>query len=251
MRIGQHAYQTYNYGRDLVQFKEKQHKIETLVMDILSPQDQLLQALLDRNIRLFYELLQRKDVNPNHKYEKPHYATCLEIACRSIGCDEFVRVLLQYVKPNINQIHPEPIHHAAKKGHYEALKVLLDDKRTKVNAVDSSGRTALHFAVKEFGKGGFDDSAQRSEKCVELLMRHPDVNINLPNNKGFTPIFEAGYHGGKEAIETVLKYAKEFDKFLELDGSTGMGKTARTVIYEKYPELQHQLPSRRSSGFFE
>ncbi|KAJ9601038.1 hypothetical protein L9F63_000773 [Diploptera punctata] len=217
----------------------------------LSPQDQLLEALLDRDITLFCELLKREDVNPNHRYEKPHYSTCLEIACRRIGCDEFVRALLQYVKPNINQIHPEPIHHAAKRGHYEALKILLDDKRTKVNAVDSSGRSALHFAVKEFGKGGLEDSEIRSEKCVELVMRHQDVNINLPNNKNFTPTFEAAFQGGKKAVEAMLKYAKMFDKSIELDGNTGMGKTARAVITEKYPELEHQLPSTRRSGFYE
>ena len=114
----------------------------------LSKQDQLLQALVDRNMKVFSELIQDEDVNPNHRYEKPHYATCLEIASRNIGCDEFVRVLLQYVKPNINQIIPEPIHYAAKKGHHEALRVLLLDKRTKVNAVDSNGRTALHFSVR-------------------------------------------------------------------------------------------------------
>ena len=81
-------------------------------------------------------------------------------------------------------------------------------------------------------------------------MRHPDVNINLPNNKGFTPIFEAAYHGGRQAVESVLKNARQLDKFLCLDANTTMGKTARTVINEKYPELQHLLPVAQISGFF-
>ncbi|PSN57244.1 hypothetical protein C0J52_02544 [Blattella germanica] len=215
-----------------------------------SRQDQLLDALLDRDITQFYELLQYKDVNPNHKYDKPHYSTCLEIACRHVGCDEFVRVLLKFVKPNINNIYPEPIHHAAKRGHYEAIKILLDDKRTKVNAVDSQGRTALHFALKEFGKGGMEDSLMRSDKCVELLLNHPDTNINCPNNKGFTPIFEAAYSGGQEAVESLLEHAKRQNKFLDLDTNTHMGKTARDFIEENYPDLKIKLPSNRTSGFF-
>jgi hypothetical protein len=118
------------------------------------PQEQLLEALLARDLNKFCELLTNPKVEPVHKYGPPYWCTCLEIACQHDGCEEFVMALLQAgAKPNINTIVPEPIHHAASKGHDKNLKALLQDKRTKVNAVDNFGRTALHLAAKNFGHG--------------------------------------------------------------------------------------------------
>jgi hypothetical protein len=118
------------------------------------PQEELLEALVARDLTKFCELLRNPKVDPVHKYGPPHWCTCLEIACQHDGCEKFVRTLLQAgIKPNINTTVPEPIHYAASKGHDKNLKVLLWDKRTKVNAVDNFGRTALHLAAKNFGHG--------------------------------------------------------------------------------------------------
>jgi hypothetical protein len=118
------------------------------------PQKQLLEALIARDLTTFCELLRNPEVNPVHKYGPPHWSTCLEIACQHAGCEEFVRALLHAgVQPNINTIVLEPIHYAASKGNDQTLKVLLCDSRTKVNAVDNFGRTALHLAAKNFGHG--------------------------------------------------------------------------------------------------
>jgi hypothetical protein len=121
-------------------------------------QEQLLEALIAQDLATFCKLLTHPKVDPVHKYGPPYWSTCLEIACWNEGCEEFVRALLQEgVKPNINTTVPEPIHYAASKGNYNTLKVLLCDKRTKVNAVDNSGRTALHLAAKNFGCGAAAD----------------------------------------------------------------------------------------------
>lgn len=124
-------------------------------------QEQLLEALVARDLTLFCALLRNPQVNPLHKYGPPHWFTCLEIASKNAGCEEFVTALLQSgVEPNINTIVWEPIHYAAAEGHDKTLEVLLRDKRTKVNAVDNSGRTALHLAAKHFGQG---EDAERYE----------------------------------------------------------------------------------------
>jgi hypothetical protein len=117
-------------------------------------QEQLLDAIVARDLTVFCELLRNLNVDPVYKYGRPYWSTCLEIACQHDGCEDFVRALLQAgVKPNINTTVPEPIHYAASKGYDKTLKVLLWDKRTKVNAVDNFGRTALHLAAKNFAHG--------------------------------------------------------------------------------------------------
>jgi hypothetical protein len=117
-------------------------------------QEQLLEALLARDLATFCELLRNPKVELVHKYGPPCWSTCLKLACQHDGCEEFVSALLQAgVSPNINTTVPEPIHYAASEGHDKTLKILLCDKRTKVNAVDNYGRTALHLAAKNFGHG--------------------------------------------------------------------------------------------------
>ena len=106
----------------------------------LQPQDLLIWALVHNKFERFSELLKVPGVDPKFKYDKPHYTTCIELACRLEWGGKFVKILLQYgVKPNVQEIHPEPIHYAAKYGNSEALEALLQNKRTKVNVVDSSG----------------------------------------------------------------------------------------------------------------
>lgn len=204
----------------------------------MSRQDQLLEALLTKNILQFKTLLTFDDVNPNYKYGKPYYSTCLEIACRYAACEKFISVLLMYVKPNSSSIYPQPIHYAAKRGNYKGLLLLLNDKRTKVNAVDSQGRTALYYALENFGK-----NCSNFNICVKLLVNHKKININCVDDDGFTPIFIAAHNKCKEGVKSLLKYAMLQNKFLNLDIMTKMGKTARSIILENYPDLKERLPS--------
>lgn len=204
----------------------------------MSRQDQLLEALLTKDILQFKKLLTFDDVNPNYKYEKPYYSTCLEIACRHADCEEFVGLLLTYVKPNTGNIYPQPIHYAAKTGNYRALLLLLNDKRTKVNAVDSQGRTALYFALQKFA-----DNCPMYNICVKLLVNHKKININCVDDNGFTPIFVAAHNKCKEGVKSLLECAKQENKFLNLDIMTKIGKTARSIILENYSDLKETLPS--------
>lgn len=127
----------------------------------LKPQHKLLWALKNNRFELFTRLLEDRRVIPEFKYGKPDYGTCIEIACRLPERGKFVKSLLNKgVKPNIHEIHPEPIHYAAKKGNSEALEALLQNKKTRINVLDSSGRTALHHAV-SYSKEGRDSEYER------------------------------------------------------------------------------------------
>jgi hypothetical protein len=103
------------------------------------PQARLLWALICNKFETFSTLLEVKGVDPNFKYGKPKYTTCMELACRLQWGGKFVQSLLEHgAKPNVHEIHQEPIHRAAKYGNPETLEVLLQNKNTKVNVVDSS-----------------------------------------------------------------------------------------------------------------
>jgi ankyrin repeat protein len=205
----------------------------------LEPQDLLIWALEQNKFERFSSLLEVPEVDPRFKYGKPHYTTCMELACRLHWGGKFVRDLLEHgVKPNIQEIHPEPIHYAAKYGNPEALEALLQYKKTKVNVVDSSGRTALHHAV-SYSKKGRDTEYER---CIELLLKRPDLALNIANTSGYTAVHEAANSKKKKAVELILKYRKDD---VDLDSYSTRGRTARECILSNYPELRKLLPEYR------
>jgi len=201
----------------------------------LAPQDLLIWALEHNKFERFSSLLEVPGVDPKFKYEKPHYTTCIELACRLHWGGKFVKILLERgVKPNVQEIHPEPIHYAAKYGNPEALEALLQNKNIKINVVDSSGRTALHHAVSYTQK----ERDAEYERCIELLLKRPNLALNVPNTSGYTAVHEAA-NSNKKAVELILKYRKDD---VDLDSYRTRGRTARECILSKYPELKPLLP---------
>ncbi|PSN40730.1 hypothetical protein C0J52_16788 [Blattella germanica] len=167
-------------------------------------QDNLLESLLSRDIITFQKLLKDPQVNPSHKYGYPHWSTCLEIASRHKGCEEFIRALLQSgVKPNINVIVPEPIHYAASRENDDTLRILL------------------------------------YERCIALLFSRSDMDVNRPNKKGCTALYEAAHFGGRDAVVAMLKHGFHI---LDLDSTRGVGKSPHEIIMQRYPDLRNSLP---------
>ena len=201
----------------------------------LEPQGLLIWALEHNKFERFSSVLKVPGVDPKFKYGKPHYKTCIELACKFEWGEKFVKALLQRdVKPTVHEIHPGPIHHAAKYGNPGALEALLQNKKTKVNVVDSSGRTALHHAVRYSMKG----RDAEYERCIELLLERPDLALNIPNTSGYTAVHTAA-NTNKKAVELILKYRKDD---VDLDSYKAGGRTARECIHSKYPELGPLLP---------
>ena len=201
----------------------------------LKPQDLLIWALNNNKFEKFSSLLEVPGVDPKFKYGKPYFTTCMERACRLEWGGKFVKTLLEHgVKPNVHEIHPEPIHYAAKYGNPETLELLLQNKNTKINVVDSSGRTALHHAVHYKQKG----KEAEYKRCIELLLKRPDLALNIPNNSGYTAVHQAA-NSNKKAVELILKYRKDD---VDLDSYRTKGRTARECIHSNYPELRPLLP---------
>ena len=58
---------------------------------------------------------------------------------------------------------------------FQVIEDILAYSHIDVNLQDRNGRTALMVAA-----------YRRNEKCVELLLNHPGIDVTLKNHKGFT-----------------------------------------------------------------
>jgi ankyrin repeat protein len=127
----------------------------------------------------------------------------------------------------------------ANREHQELTELLTSDT-TSVCAINEEGNTALHCAVTTAcQKGVSDDSLYQ---YIDLLMRCEQMNVNMPNKKGFTAIGLAVHHLHRKCIERMLKHSSA-DR-LHLDYYPGdRESTVREIITEIYPELQPLLPA--------
>ena len=76
-----------------------------------------------------------------------------------------------------------------------ALRVLEDDKNIDINAQDSIGFTALHYAV----KGGHI-------LVIEALLARDEFNVNLRDESGSTALHYAVLKGSPEVLALLLSH---------------------------------------------
>ena len=85
-----------------------------------------------------------------------------------------------------------PLVEAARTGHWEALRALIQ-KKVDVNTADADGTTALHWASYR------DDS-----ESVGLLIR-AGANVNSANDLGATPLWIASQNGSASIVRSLLQ----------------------------------------------
>ena len=136
--------------------------------------------------------------------------------------------------------HPPRIFETVARGDDKELSNLLNTCMIEVHTIDSKGNTALHHAVTSAcRKGDWDDSLY---KCIDLLMSCEQMNVNMPNKKGYTAIGLAVHHLHRTCVEHMLKHSSA--ERLYLDYYPGdRESTVREIIVEIYPELQTLLPA--------
>jgi len=107
-----------------------------------------------------------------------------------------------------------PIVDAAKKGDAAAVRTLIY-QHANVNAAESDGSTALHWAV-------YRDDVQ----LVEMLLR-AGANSRAANRYGVTPLYPASVNGNAEVIRMLLKAGADPNTVLP-EGETVLMSAART-----------------------
>ncbi|CAG0918632.1 unnamed protein product [Notodromas monacha] len=147
----------------------------------------------------------------------PHLGyNALMLACQ-YGRHKVVKALLdKRADPTIKCENPVPgasaLHCAASNGHPECLGLLLkkieslEVRESILNAQKTKcGNTALHDAVG--GAQVWVPSCSRFEKCVELLIRQPKINLDIPNNaNGDTALHLAARSGNHTTVSQLLVF---------------------------------------------
>jgi len=131
------------------------------------------------------------------------------------------------------------VYRAVRIGNPIALCDLLNSDKKYIRAIDEEGNTALHGVVatacQPFCSVGF-------YYCINLLMNCTEIQVNMPNKKGYTAVGLAVQHLHKKCIEHMLKHPKV--KRLYLDCYPGDSEyTVREIIQQKYPDLESRLPT--------
>ena len=158
------------------------------------------------------------------------------------GNQEFLNILLrrttldaQCIKENFQFLDGmTPLHLAARHGHYEVVKVLLEfssDLEIDVNALDFNGMTPFIRAL-----------AHGHLQVVKLMidqsrMYHIDLRIkeDIQFSNGMTPLHLAARHGHDKVVKLLLEFSSDLEidvNALDLNGMAPLHLAARHGHYD-------------------
>ena len=122
----------------------------------------------------------------------PTHEIPIHLACEK-GTVEVVDILIQY-GADVNRKHNRmtPLMVACKWRHYRIVQRLLQEPTIDIDAVDSTGKSALHFAV-----------FANSEIVTALVTK--GVNPNIRDGSGCTPLDYAIRHSKIDVVSALVK----------------------------------------------
>lgn len=88
------------------------------------------------------------------------------------------------------------LHHAVQSQKSQMTFYLL--KSIKPDVIDERGRTPLHYGFKG------------NDSCAQMLLSH-GADISSRDNKGWTPLHVASYHGASKSVSSLLNAGAEID----------------------------------------
>jgi ankyrin repeat protein len=155
----------------------------------------------------------------------PHHEERIEVSVDHMGFTQFHRYFLR-------------IFEVVARGDHKALSNFLTNCVTDVNTIDSQGIAALHHAVVSACRKGDED--KRVYQCIKVLINYPEMNVNMPNKKGYTAIGYALNALHMKCMEHMLKHPSTNRLYLHYCPGD-REYTVKEIIVEIYPELQPLL----------
>ncbi|KAL9132838.1 MAG: hypothetical protein Q9175_005983 [Cornicularia normoerica] len=171
----------------------------------------LLQAIFERHQKVVKLLLDRANVNPNQS-DTTYQQTPLWMA--STASDGILGMFLERKDIEINgpsRWGETPLYRAIQRKRLSAAKMLLD-AGADPNIPTYEKKTALSWAA-----------AEGSEESIEMLLRQPSIELDIPDQFGQTPVLRAADAGHIKCIRMLL------DKGANLKHADYEGRTALSL----------------------
>ena len=175
----------------------------------------LLQTIFGRHQTVVKLLLERPDVNPNLR-DTSYDQTPLWMA--STAGDEILGMFLQRKDIELNgqsRRGETPLYQAIQRKRISAAKMLLD-AGADPNVLTDDKICALSWAA-----------AEGSEESIELLLKKPSIQLDIPDKLGKTPLLRAADAGHTKCIRMLL------DKGANVKCADEQGRTALSLAAVK------------------
>ena len=171
----------------------------------------LLQTIFERHQTVVKLLLERPDVNPNLR-DTSYNQTPLWMA--STAGNEILGMFLQRKDIEINgrsRWGETPLYQAIQRKRISAAKMLLD-AGADPNVLTDENRYTLSWAA-----------AEGSEESIELLLKQPSIQLDIPDKLGQTPLLRAADAGHTKCMRMLL------DKGANVKHADEEGRTALSL----------------------
>jgi len=116
------------------------------------------------------------------------------------------------------------------------IPLLLAHPNIDVNLKDKNEWTPFYYAC-VFG----------SSTCVHEVLKDSRVDVNVPNNDGYAPLWRAAYGGHLNVIQWWIASGREMDLGTPGDSKTGViwtaqkqGRTALVTLLERFREIPEE-----------
>ncbi|CAF9914936.1 hypothetical protein IMSHALPRED_002285 [Imshaugia aleurites] len=173
----------------------------------------LLQTIFEKHQKVVKLLLDRADVNPN-QCDTTYHQTPLWMA--STAGDEILGMFLERKDIEVNgrsRYGETPLYQAVQRKRLSAARMLLD-AGADPNVPAYENRTALSWAA-----------AEGSEESIELLLKQPGIDLDVPDKLGQTPLLRAADAGHTKCIRMLLDRGASV-KHTDNDGRTALSLAA-------------------------
>ena len=111
-----------------------------------------------------------------------------------------------------------------------ALRVIVGDENTDINAKDGNGLTALQYAIIK----GYPE-------LVNKLLAHPDIEVNSTDGNGLMALHYAVQHKNESAVKALLAHES-----IDVNIKDGSGLTALHHAVKAYPDSLDRLLSHKA-----
>lgn len=171
----------------------------------------LLQSIFERHQKVVKLLLARADVNPNQR-DTTYNQTPLWMA--STAGDDILALLLERKDIEINgqsRWGETPLYQAVQRKRLSAAQTLLD-AGADPNIPAYENKIALSWAA-----------AEGSEESIELLLKQPNIALDIPDQSGQTPLLRCADAGHTKCVRMLL------DKGASVKHADKKGRTALSL----------------------